>query len=168
MQKSNLLVVVMLWCACALGLPAVAEAQGRVPHGKFGLGAEAMITGLTGAAFVYDPSRFRIDALFSYKGAGGNDLFRLAGRVFYVVHSHSAADFSLGGGLGIVHFSPENKNADSEKQIHLEAVAQIRAFIVPQVALSGTLGIGAVFEDPDDSFNIDGTLTGGLGFVYFF
>jgi len=163
----------MLLSLCVLSVPGTTEAQAQpqTPSegpvaGRFGLGAEAMLTGLTGATLIYDATPWRADLLLGYQ-ANGDDSLAVAGRFFWVLHSSSAADFSVGPGVGLVHVANGKDDEDDDLQLHLEAAAQIRAFIVPNVALSGTLGAGAVLGN-SDRLEIGGQLIGGAGLAYFF
>jgi Tfp pilus assembly protein PilZ len=50
----------------------------------------------------------------------------------------------------------------------LEGAAQIRAFIVPNVALSASAGLGLVLTKDNNSATIGGQLGGTFGVTYFF
>jgi hypothetical protein len=92
----------------------------------------------------------------------------LGGRLLWVMHQSSSADFSLGGGLGVLHIDVDGDD-DSVTDFHLEAVAQLRAFIVENVALSTSFGFGVNLQDRrDDSFGFGGLLLGNAGLIYFF
>jgi hypothetical protein len=91
------------------------------------------------------------------------------------VHAASFADFSLGGGVGITYWESGLPNDDGHTDVSLEVGAQIRAFLVPNVALLADLGLGAYFGDNDDILigaqSVGGNndfVTGTLGIVYFF
>jgi hypothetical protein len=152
-------------------------------HGP-GVGIEQSLGGITGAGFSYDAARFHIDALLGYghyNEEGDNDLSLLgvAGRFFFEVHEMPGADFSLGGGLGIV--MTEIGDA-SDTAIEIEGVAQIRVWIVPNVAFSGSLGFAFLTADDgqivggavggvraaESIYGIGGQLTGALGLFYYF
>jgi hypothetical protein len=93
------------------------------------------------------------------------------------VHAASFADFSLGGGLGIYHWTanPGTNASDSRTDLTLEVGGQIRAFLVSNVALLADVGLGAYFGNNDDIL-IGGQSVGGnndfvqgtLGIAYFF
>ena len=58
---------------------------------------------------------------------------------------------------------------ESRTPIHLEGAAQIRAFVVPNIALSATAGLGVVLnKDNNNSATIGGQLGGSFGVTYFF
>ncbi len=134
----------------------------------WGVGAEAMLLGgPAGAAIVYDMGDMHVDGILSM-AAGDNTQLGLGGRLLWVLHRSSAADFSLGGGLGVLH-NDRNGNNDSVTDFHVEAIGQIRAFITQNVALSTTLGFGVNLNDGrDDSFAFGGQFLTSAGLVYFF
>jgi hypothetical protein len=153
-------------------------------HGP-GVGVEENLGGLSGGCFVYDAGRFRIDAILGIahtserNGASVTD-FGIGGRFFYVVHRLERADFSLGGGVAIVHEDIGN-GGPSDTNVQLELAAQIRVFLAPNVSLSGSLGFVIVTADNnvilggpvtsangDGSFGFGGQLLAGLGVTYYF
>lgn len=148
----------------------------------WGVGVETPITfslaggGLAGiapiglASVVYDAGNFHVDGLLGFATVeDGDTLIDLGGRVFFVVHDSAAADFSLGGGLSILHTSPDNDLADDDTDIHLEGGAKIRAFITPNVSMHAQVGVGVLLEDEgSDVLGIFGELFGGFGVTYFF
>src|SRR5688572_22483774 len=151
-------------------------------HGV-GLGIEQNLGGLTGAAFSFDAGRFRIDAILGL--AFYNDeptdatVFGIGGRFFYKVHQLPGADFSVGGGVAILQ--TEFGEAD-DTSIHLEAIAQIRIFVVPNVAISGSFGVALLSADDgevsggpiagdgagDSVLGLGGQLLAGFGAIYYF
>ncbi len=139
-------------------------------HGRgIGLGAATMLNGASGAMFTWGSryGGFHVDGLFGlhHYGAGENTTsFGFAGRFWYHVHAASFADFSLGGGLGLTSWTenPGGPGEDSHLDLSLQVGAQIRAFIVPNVALIGDLGLGATFGS-DDNIVIGGHSFGGAG-----
>ncbi|HKA90118.1 MAG TPA: hypothetical protein VKE22_20800 [Haliangiales bacterium] len=167
----------------ALGSAGIASAQEAGAHGP-GVGVEENLAGLTGATFVYDMGNLRFDLLFGLRFAstnvpGGNDvtIFGFGGRVFYVVHHSGMADFSLGGGLGLIFASAGVSNVN----VDIEGLGQARIFLAPNFCFMGTLGLavaitdkGAILEGPviaqgaKTGFGIGGELLGSIGFAYFF
>ena len=129
-----------------------------------GAGAEAMLDGFASAAFSYDFGPFMVDGLFGFT-LSGTDSLRLAGRFYYKLHSVGSADFSVGGGVGIAHL---DRNANDDTQVHLEAGARIRAFIVPNVALVGGMGLGFLLKDGDNDIAFGGQVVWSLGVLYYF
>lgn len=145
--------------------PRPAPASSSSGHG-FGIGAESTLTGVTGAALVYDAGNWRIDGLLAFSSQGGTDL-ALAGRFWYVLHTGESSDLSIGGGLGLVDGDGGPMN-DNDLDVHIEAGAQIRAFITSNVALSAAGGFGFVIDDGDDFLGFGGQLIGSMGVTYFF
>lgn len=159
-------------------------------HGRgIGLGAATMLNGASGAMFTWGSrgGGFHVDGLFglNHYAVGGENTtsFGIAGRFWYHVHAASFADFSLGGGLGLTSWTDDpGGEDDSRLDLSLEVGAQIRAFIVPNVALIGDLGLGATFGSNDNILIGGHSLTsagepegygndfvrGTLGIAYFF
>lgn len=173
----TILVGIVLAAAGTASAQEVAEGHGP------GVGVESNLGGLTGATFVYDAGRFHIDVLFGFDHTSrtGPDLSSVgfAGRFFFVIHRMERADFGLGAGLGVVRSDFGNEN---ETNLHIEAAAQIRAFIAPNVALLASLGLAVVTADNgnlpsgpvvtgnngDTEFGFGGQLLGGFGLTYYF
>lgn len=150
--------------------PALAQGGGS----SIGVGVEQMLMpgtgfagGPAGPAFVYDPGPWHLDAILHLVSSNGSQL-GLGARAFYVLHRSSAADFSIGGGLGLLRNDPDGPSND-RTDFNVEGAAQIRAFITSNVALSTTFGIGIALRDgQDDVFAFGGQFLGSLGLVYFF
>jgi len=160
--------------ALALFATGTASAQNaRVARG-IGVGAEATLTGIVGGTFVYDAESFHIDALLGGSFNPDTSSLAVAGRFFFPVHRSQYADFSLGPGIGLVHVTNHDPDGNgpqtstSTNPIHLEGAAQIRAFIVPNVALSASAGLGVVLTKDNNSATIGGQLGGSFGVTYFF
>lgn len=148
-------------------------------HGV-GVGAVTMLNGTSGALFTWGSSGggFHVDGLFGLHhfhpgGPGTNNVtdFTIGGRFWYHLHAASFADFSLGGGVGIINWSTGVPGTSSNTDVSVEAGGQIRAFIVPNVALLADLGLGATFGNNDNvligSQSVTGSASpeGGSGFV---
>jgi hypothetical protein len=149
----------------------------------FGVGVERTLGGIAAATFVYDAGRFHIDGLLGFLSidrdpAGDISVFQVAGRFFWVVHRTQSADLSLGAGLGVVRLDDDGAD-ETETNIHLEAAAKIRAFLVPNVAISASLGVVVITADdaiitnedlPDGqgAISLGGQLGAAFGMVYFF
>jgi hypothetical protein len=139
----------------------------------FGAGAEVTTTGIVGGSFVYDAGMLHLDALLGASFAPENhSTVALAARLFFPVHRVASADFSVGPGLGFVHIDRGQPNPgapnDTENQFHAEGAFQIRAFVVPNVALSGSAGLGIVAASGGTTVTIGGTVGGSFGITYFF
>ncbi len=142
-----------------------AQASGSSAGGHgLGVGAEATLTGLSGAALVYDAGAFRIDGVLGFASRGDTDFF-LAGRFWYVLHTGDNSDFAIGGGLGIE--DDDNDDGD-DLDFHVEAGAQLRAFLTANVALSAAAGFGFIIDEGDDFLGFGGQLMGTMGVTYFF
>jgi len=158
----------------ALFAAGTATAQTAPVARGIGVGAEATLTGIVGGTFVYDAERFHIDALLGGSFAPDVSRFAVAGRFFFPVHRSQYADFSLGPGVGLEHVvvhdqdGPGPQTSVSTNPIHLEGAAQIRAFVVPNVALSASAGLGLVLRDNNNTATIGGQLGGAFGVTYFF
>ena len=154
-------------------------------HGRgIGVGAMTMLNGTSGALCTWGSAGggFHVDGFFGlhrYTDDFSNNnttSFGLGARFWYHVHAASFADFSLGGGLGVNHwtFHPGTQTSDSRTDVSLEVGGQIRAFIVSNVALLADLGLGVYFSNNDDILiggqNIGGGdfVAGTLGIAYFF
>jgi hypothetical protein len=141
-----------------------------------GVGAEATTTGIVGGTLVYDASVFHIDVLLGGRFDPDASTTAVAGRFFFPLHTSPSADFSIGPGIGVEHTTNHPRGAPdapppastSANAVHLEGAVQIRAFIVQNVALSASAGIGAVFTNGNNSAVIGGQLGGALGITYFF
>jgi hypothetical protein len=160
-------------------------------HGRgIGVGAITMLNGTSGGLVTWgNPSgAFHIDGFFGlhrYHYDPGNTsttAFSVGGRGWYHIHAASFADFSLGGGIGLTRWetAPGQPGNDDRIDVSLEVGGQMRAFIVPNVALIADLGLGVTFGQHDDimigsqSFGSGGTgdnrnfVLGTLGIAYFF
>jgi len=159
----------------ALLATGTAAAQTAPTARGIGVGAEMTLTGIMGATFVYDAAAWHVDALLGAQFLNDESTLAVAGRLFFPLHRSQSADFSLGPGIGLQHVSIHDPDGDgpqtsqSRTPIHLEGAAQIRAFVVPNVALSATAGLGVVVNnDNNNSATIGGQLGGSFGVTYFF
>ena len=160
-------------------------------HGRgIGLGAMTMLNGVSGLLVTWGSSGggFHLDGfagLHHYNPGAPNNTtdFSLGGRFWYHLHAASFADFSLGGGVGIIRWvqDPGGGGESDNLDVSLEVGGQIRAFIVPNVALLADLGVGATFGGNDNILIGGQTVTGAgspeggsnfavgtLGIAYFF
>jgi hypothetical protein len=158
-------------------------------HGRgIGVGAITMLNGTSGGLFTWgNPSgAYHIDGFFGLHRYNQNNTyttaFSIGGRGWYHVHAASFADFSLGGGIGLLRWetNPGQPGNDDRIDVSLEVGGQMRAFIVPNVALIADLGLGVTFGQNDNimiggqSFGDGGTggdrnfVLGTLGIAYFF
>jgi hypothetical protein len=171
MRNSTKLIIPLL--TLALFATGTAAAQTARTARGIGVGAEATLTGIVGGTFVYDAEAFHIDALLGGEFRPGYSAVAVAGRFFFPVHRSRFADFSLGPGVGLQHVSndPDGDGPNgrvSSNPIHLEGAAQIRAFIVENIALSASAGLGMVLTKGNNTATIGGQLGGSFGVTYFF
>jgi hypothetical protein len=136
------------------------------------VGAEATTTGIVGGTFVYDAAVFHLDALFGARLTKNDTDLAVAARFFFPLHHGQAADFSIGPGVGFVHGQhdapPPATGRNSNNQLHLEGALQIRAFVVSNVALSASAGLGVVIDNGNNTAIIGGQVGASLGITYFF
>lgn len=133
-----------------------------------GVGVEQMLAGPGGLAVIWDPGQFHIDGMLGIQSNGTGTGVGVGGRFLFVVARASRADLSVGGGLGFTHFGPKDRG-ESTTNFHLEGIAQIRAFIVDNVALSAALGMAASLLDrQDDEFLVGGQFLSSIGLAYYF
>lgn len=152
----------MIMCAVA----GTARAGGE--PGSFGVGAEFQLSGVGGLSANYDAGPFHLGGFIGFFDPDGDDddTFDIGGRFFYHVASTATSDFSVGGGIGI----QSQNNPDPLGRLtllFLEPAFQIRAFVVPNVALSFTGGITIGTIDADDVL-ISGQVFGNAGVHYYF
>jgi hypothetical protein len=151
---------------------------------RFGLGIEALLTGLFaggpsddgiplgsggGASFIFDASQFRIEGIFGLLFIeDAVTRFGLAARFIWVLHSTSRSDLGVGAGIGVSH--TEFDGPADATAFHGEALVQLRFFVVSNVAIHGGLGLGFSVGDEQSPtvVSIGGTLSGSLGLSYFF
>lgn len=135
----------------------------------FGVGAMAMLTGPFGAAIIYDPGAFHIEGIVGMETNGSTTILA-GGRFWYHLNTSTAADFSLGGGVGFASTEQDDGFGDDESitTIHFEGGGQLRVFVVPNVALAATAGLALVTGDDQDAILLTGQLFGDVGLSYFF
>jgi hypothetical protein len=171
--------------------PATTASGAASGHGRgIGLGAMTMLNGVSGLLVTWGSSGggFHLDGfagLHHYNPGAPNNTtdFSVGGRFWYHLHAASFADFSLGGGVGIIRWvqDPGGGGESDNLDVSLEVGGQIRAFIVPNVALLADLGVGATFGGNDNILIGGQTVTGAgspeggsnfavgtLGIAYFF
>jgi hypothetical protein len=170
MSEANVRTKLLAAAAVALAVmvwqTGSAQAQ-EGDRGNLGVGVTAMLSGggLFSPSVAYDTGVFHIEGLLGFED-NGETRFDVGGRFWYHIHSAQSADFSLGGGLGIVNINPEG-DGDSTTNVEIDGGAQLRAFIVPNVALSVSLGLVVLTGDAD-AIAITGDLFGAAGIHYYF
>ena len=112
--------------------------------------------------------QFHVEGLFGFYHQTGTN-FDMAARGWYHVHAASSADFSAGLGLGFARRRNDTGLTSAQWDFEMDIGAQIRAFIVSNVALLGSLGLGLYIPDTGSTVvGISGNLTGTLGLAYYF
>jgi hypothetical protein len=155
--------------------PAAASSSSSMGGGAIGIGAEAFLSGLNGAEFVYDTSMFHIEAILGYQhisqanNGGSSSEFQFGVAGWYHLARGSNADFSIGGGVGLDYHSPMAP-AGSFTTFAIEPGAEARFFFSPNFAINARVGFAITTGDNNQptAFAINGQETGGLGFTYFF
>jgi hypothetical protein len=155
---------------------AGSSSSGGLAVGAFGIGAQTMLasgssysSAIPALSASYELGRMHIEGLFSlnYTEASSStsrtDL-GIGGRAWFHLRQSANTDFSLGGGLGILHVSMKD---NGQTYINLNGGFLVRAFLFPNFALTGTGGLAFVTGDYD-SFAVNGQLLGSLGFMYYF
>jgi hypothetical protein len=145
-------------------------------HGTgFGLGVAAMLTnpaglgalGVSGLSLAYDAGPWHLDTLFGLsKNEGPGDASRpsfvIGGRFWFHVHRSANSDFSVGGGLAFDHLGPSHQTV-----VAIEGGAQLRAFIVSNVALAFSAGLGIDTIDRSQVI-VGGQFVGTAAVHYYF
>lgn len=170
MRNSTKLIIPLF--TLALFATGTAAAQNAPIARGIGVGAEATLTGIVGGTFVYDAASWHLDALLGASFTHTDSSLAVAARFFFPVHRSQSADFSVGPGIGLVH-TTHDPDGDAPKEsanpVHVEGAAQIRAFIVPNIALNATAGLGVILNNKgNNSATIGGQLGGSFGVTYFF
>ena len=159
--------------------PATAPPPNSAPitsvgGGGIGVGAIAFLSGMAGGEFVYDQSMFHIEGLLGYQhtsrpnNGGSNSNFNFGVAGWYHLARGAAADFSVGGSVGLTYTSPLGGN--SSTGFVIEPGAEARVFLTSNFALSGRVGISITTGDNNANtvISIAGQETAALGFTYFF
>jgi hypothetical protein len=138
-----------------------------------GVGAEFQLGGPGvgspgGISVNYDAGKFHVGGFFGLADPDGpsNTQFDVGGRFFYHVASTASADFSLGGSLGVLN-QGRGPGVGSQTVVFIEPGFQIRAFIVPNVALSFTGGISIGTGDVS-TVEVSAQAVGIAGVHYYF
>ena len=167
MKLRNPLVVAAIALAALCLSSRQAAAQEERPS-SVGVGVETMLAGPTGPAVIFQTPAFHVEGILAFFDLGDETDLTLAGRFWYAVSQTARSDFSVGGGIGILINDDGDPNNDNDVAIEIDIGAQLRAFIVPNVALSVTLGFSIVADDGPDPIALGGDLLGTTGIAYFF
>lgn len=137
-------------------------------HGTgLGVGVAAMLAGPAGISVAYDGGPWHLDTMFGVLKRDGDSPgnkadFELGARFWFHLHKSANSDFSVGGGLGFIHFGPADENA-----VFLEGGVQLRAFIASNVALSASAGLAIETADRS-AFALGGQFIGSAALHYYF
>jgi hypothetical protein len=159
--------------------PTAARSSGGGSGGAgLGVGASIFFSGLAGADVVYDQPVWHIEGLLAFQSTRGGGMnpprvttFDVGVSGWYHLHTGTASDFSLGGGVGFVS---QSGGGTSLSQVVLEPGAEIRAFVTPNVAVGARLGLAFLFGDNINANNgntsilLGAQAVGAIGLTYFF
>ena len=142
---------------------ASAERESSVGVGVQGLlGAPGT---LFGPAVIFQTPAFHIEGILAFSDVGDETDLGLAGRFWYAVHQTPSSDFSVGGGIGLLIDDDGNEN---DLDLEIDLGAQLRAFLVPNVAINTSLGFVIVTADGANTIAATGGLLATTGITYFF
>lgn len=160
--------------------PVVAEGAEKEealrPHG-FGIGAQTELispdVGISSVLLAFDAGRLQYEASLGFgifeRGANAlqsTNVYGIATRLYFVVHRTARADFSVGAGVGFSLL--DESGAGLHQAWTVLAGAKVRIFVVPNVAIVGALGAGALFREQGSGLLIGARPLGSAGFVYYF
>ncbi len=97
-------------------------------------------------------------------GAPQDDVLGFGARVYARVHRTERSDLALGGGGSVaILWSPSPQLAWT-----VFTGVRVRIFVVPNAALTGSLGAGVVLQRGENFFILGARPLGSAGFVYYF
>jgi hypothetical protein len=152
--------------AIAFVLAATSAASAGGPGNSFGIGAEYQLSGIGGLSAAYNTSSWHAELALGFddpKGPGA--AFGVFAGFFYHVAGNATADFGVGGTVGYAAIAvpPAGMGGGGTNNVLvIEPGFQIRAFIVPNVALSFT-GAATISVIDDQGFAVAATGIGGSG-----
>jgi hypothetical protein len=149
--------------------------SGKTAHG-FGIGAQTELIspnfGISAAIVDFDVGWARWEASVGLgvfeRGANAlqpANVYGVGVRAYFPVHRAERADFSLGGGVA---FNLIDAGKCLSTATALVLGADVRIFVVPNVALVGTLGVGALFQSQGNALIVGARPLGSAGFIYYF
>ena len=148
--------------SAGLGIGVQTTLPGINAAGAGAIGPEA------GISVVYDRVDWRIQTLLNVLFVEDNfTAFGIGGRFLYALHQMTMADFSVGAGLGFQFFDVPGDDNEAIGA-YFEGLGQIRVFLVRNVAMNATLGIGFRVGDGPEAFGLTGQAHGSFGISYFF
>jgi hypothetical protein len=121
-----------------------------------------------------DPAgRFHVDGIFGLDHTSATAL-DFGARGWYHIHAASSADLSVGAGLALVTWRnappPSTLVAGSRQwDFEMDIGAQMRVFVVPNVALLAGLGLGLYIPDTGSAtIRLSGNIMNSVGLAYYF
>jgi hypothetical protein len=137
--------------------------------GSIGVGAEFDIRGAGGLSANFDAGKYHVGGFLGYFNPAGdnNTEIDIGGRFFYHLASTASADFSLGGSLGFQSLNRPAGGNNRATDVFLEPGFQIRAFVVPNVALSFSGGFIIGAADASE-LDVSGNVVAEAGVHYYF
>lgn len=141
-----------------------------------GVGASAFLSGTAAVQVDYDAAAWDIEGMFSFadRDTGANGASRTylqaGARGWFHLHHGASSDFSVGGGVGILHASDAGPSITTTL---IEPGVRARVFVTPNVAVHAVLGLSIVVGDNPGGGGATGIALApqplfGLGFTYFF
>src|SRR5262245_9987188 len=140
-----------------------------------GVGAIISLAGFPAASVVYDQDMWHLEGMFALDSTSGGAAGRTTHVTFgaggwYHLHRGASSDFSLGVALVVDNISPPG-GGGSQTLTSVEPGAMARAFVTPNVAVHGRLGMAMVLGDTGGGgtdFSLLGEPVLAFGFTYFF
>ena len=120
--------------------------------------------------------RFHVDGIFGFDHTGSTSL-DVGARGWYHIHAAPSADLSLGIGMAMVTWNgtapatpPATGTVPSRQwDFEMDVGAQMRVFVVPNVALLAGLGLGLYVPDNGAStIRLSGNIMNSIGLAYYF
>jgi hypothetical protein len=172
MFKSSLFIVTML-SFFLIGLSSSAFAARGLGVGVNGMiDSRDFANSVPALSVLYEMDKIRFGGLFGFNiiTKGQPKIFKFGGQFFYKLHGNQTADFSLGGLLGmrIIADYPVDQ---TDVGLLLGLGAQVRAFIVTNVSLDASLGLGLLVDLNDKSQTavaLSGDVMATIGLTYYF
>lgn len=168
-----------LLCAAFFTAAAAGTASAGGTPGAIGVGYESSLAAFDlgqlgvyrfgGVSVNYDGGDFHAGGLVGLADGGdsGDTDLTFGGRFYWHVGSTGSADFGVGGALTYAAIDDRGNPDGGASLLFLEPGFQIRAFVVPNVALSFTGGLLIGAADAE-GFALTGMATGSAGVHYYF
>jgi hypothetical protein len=156
--------------------PAPAEAAPPPEEVVFGIGAQTELigpdVGISALLFALDAGWLQAEVSIGIgvfeRGANAlqeTNVYGFGLRAFVPIHRSMRADFSVGVG-GALALLDSGEDVDDAWTVL--AGAKVRIFVVPNAAIVGTAGVGALLRDQGNALIVGARPLGSVGFVYYF